>query len=119
MADSERIAIAAHLHVALRRKAGRVTDIDWMTENDEYAHAIVQFAHAKAIEETDDSLRTLAYKLETLLHAESHPKIARPPLLQRMHNDASASSRAKPNVATASDPISQETLTPRYIGGLR
>lgn len=47
MANSERIAAAAHLHVALRRKAGRVTDTDWMAVNDVYAQAMVRLAHEK------------------------------------------------------------------------
>ena len=38
-----RMAIAAHLHVLLRRKTARVTDIEWMAANAEYAQAIVRF----------------------------------------------------------------------------
>ena len=37
MEDSERLAIAAHLHVVLRRKTGRVTDTEWMAGNQLYA----------------------------------------------------------------------------------
>ncbi len=33
MLNSEKIAIAAHLHVLLRRKTGRVTDTEWMASN--------------------------------------------------------------------------------------
>ena len=29
MPDSDKLAIAAHLHVLLRRKTGRVTDTEW------------------------------------------------------------------------------------------
>lgn len=35
MLPSEKIAIAAHLHVLLRRKTGRVTDTEWMASNAE------------------------------------------------------------------------------------
>ena len=33
MSDSDKLAIAAHLHVLLRRKTGRVTDTEWMAVN--------------------------------------------------------------------------------------
>ena len=37
MNHSEKLAIAAHLHVLLRRKTGRVTDTEWMASNGSYA----------------------------------------------------------------------------------
>lgn len=82
MANSERIAAAAHLHVALRRKAGRVTDTDWMAVNDVYAQAMVRLAHEKAQELHDPSLAELASRLDALLQAESATKAA--PLVQRV-----------------------------------
>lgn len=82
MANSERIAAAAHLHVALRRKAGRVTDTDWMAVNDVYAQAMVRLAHEKAQELHDPSLAELASRLDALLQAESTTKAA--PLVQRV-----------------------------------
>lgn len=39
MLHSEKLAIAAHLHVLLRRKTGRVTDTEWLAANAEYAEA--------------------------------------------------------------------------------
>ncbi|MBK6367247.1 MAG: hypothetical protein IPF65_08305 [Polaromonas sp.] len=51
MLDSEKLGIAAHLHVLLRRKTGRVTDTEWMASNLEYATEIIRFARAKAVEE--------------------------------------------------------------------
>ena len=41
MLVSQKLAIAAHLHVLLRRKTGRVTDTEWMAENLDYAREIV------------------------------------------------------------------------------
>ena len=64
MLDSDKLAIAAHLHVLLRRKAGRVTDIEWMASNLEYATAIIRFAHAKATEDNHPDLAAWAQKLE-------------------------------------------------------
>ena len=64
MTESERIALAARLHVALRRKAGRVTDTEWMAINAEYAAEIVRFARAHALTTQDEELETIALHLE-------------------------------------------------------
>ncbi len=64
MSSNERMAVAAHLHVALRRKAGRVTDTDWMAVNDAYAREVVRVARAYAHEEGDAALAALAAKLK-------------------------------------------------------
>ena len=118
MTNSERIAVAAHLHVALRRKAGRVTDTDWMAENDEYAQAIVRFAQAKASEDSDESLSALANKLEMLLHAEPPSKSATRPLLDRMH-EGRPSKLSTEALSTPPSKRATEAATHRYIGGLR
>ena len=58
MLDSEKFAIAARLHVMLRRKAGRVTDVEWMVKNEEYAQELLRFAD----EQGDAELSELADK---------------------------------------------------------
>ena len=63
MLPSEKVAIAAHLHVLLRRKTGRVTDTEWMATNAEYAHEIVRFARARAQEDGHADLAEWADKL--------------------------------------------------------
>lgn len=116
MTYSERIGIAAHLHVALRRKAGRVTDTDWMASNDEYAREIVRFAREKSLETNDESLAELAHKLDAQLQAALTAKPPAQPLAQRI----SANLRtASPPVRAAppSEPLEDEEN--RYIGGLR
>ena len=60
MSQNEAFAAAAHLHVLLRRKTGRVTDTEWMVSNFEYAQAIVRFARDKASEDGHDDLLPLA-----------------------------------------------------------
>ena len=67
MLDSQKLAIAAHLHVLLRRKTGRVTDTEWMVVNHEYACEVVRFARAKAREEHHDDLAEWAAKLEAVV----------------------------------------------------
>lgn len=108
MASSERVAIAAHLHVALRRKAGRVTDTEWMASNDEYAREIVRVARAKAQEDGDDALAELANKLALLLQPGAN-KAPSTPLVARVANTL------RPPPLAPSEPEDPN----RYIGGLR
>ncbi|MGC1173205.1 hypothetical protein [Polaromonas sp.] len=69
MPTSEKIAIAAHLHVLLRRKTGRVTDTEWMATNAEYAAEIVRFSREKAAEDGHIDLSVWADKLEEIMAA--------------------------------------------------
>ena len=79
MLPSQKLAIAAHLHVLLRRKTGRVTDTEWMAENLEYALEIVRFTRAKALEDGHPELDEWADKLELAVLA---PSATRRPLAQ-------------------------------------
>jgi hypothetical protein len=67
MSAHENLAIAAHLHVLLRRKTGRVTDTEWMATNAAYAAEIVRFARAKALETNEPELATWADKLHGMM----------------------------------------------------
>ena len=67
MLESEKLAIAAHLHVLLRRKTGRVTDTQWMASNTEYANEVVRFARTSAQEDGHPDLAEWADKLEAAL----------------------------------------------------
>ena len=78
-AHSEALAIAAHLHVLLRRKTGRVTDTEWMATHPDYARAMVAFTRGKAHEENLDELLPWADKLEALIPSMGLPE--RKPLL--------------------------------------
>lgn len=64
MLVSQKLATAAHLHVLLRRKTGRVTDTEWLAANLEYALEIIRFARAKALEDGHADLAEWADKLE-------------------------------------------------------
>ncbi|MCA6216402.1 hypothetical protein KGA65_07605 [Ideonella sp. B7] len=48
MLESEKLAVAAHLHVVMRRKIGRVTDVEWMIRSPEYAREVIRLALAEA-----------------------------------------------------------------------
>ena len=109
MSDSDKLAIAAHLHVLLRRKTGRVTDTEWMAANADYAQEIVRFARQRATEDNAPDLAEWADRLEQALH--TNPPVAqRRPLL-----DAAAQAvRARP--ARPPEPAPE---VPRYVGGIR
>ena len=104
MEDSERIAIAAHLHVALRRKTGRVTDTEWMASNLDYGRAMVAFALAHAREHADEELERLAWRLDRALNG-------RQPVPDSLTDHAPA---------PALTPLANaRRAAGRYIGGLR
>ena len=82
MPSNEKIAIAAHLHVLLRRKTGRVTDTEWMATNAEYAAEVARFARDKSVEDGNGDLAVWAKKLEEIM-ALAEPK-PRAPLAQML-----------------------------------
>lgn len=125
MLVSEKLAIAAHLHVLLRRKTGRVTDTEWMAQNAEYAAEIVRFARARAEEDRQPDLAEWAAKLEhAVLKAPAPPSR---PLAQAALN---ALRRTEPAVSAPASGFGDSLLdperppppagvAPRYVGGIR
>lgn len=79
---SDVFAIAAHLHVLLRRKTGRVTDTEWMATNADYAREIVRHAREKAGEDGHAELLPWADKLEVAIAHIGAAPAARKPMLQ-------------------------------------
>jgi hypothetical protein len=73
MLNSERFALAARLHVMLRRKAGRVTDTEWLATNQDYAAEIVRFSTEFAKNEGHDDLAELAEKFAAVMSPPSAP----------------------------------------------
>ena len=86
MSSNEKLAIAAHLHVLMRRKTGRVTDTEWMASNPAYAAEIIRLAHLKAAEGGHDDLGLLADRLEAAMALPDAP--VHRPLAQRMSEAA-------------------------------
>ena len=99
MPSSEKIAIAAHLHVLLRRKTGRVTDTEWMASNQEYAHEVARFAREKAAEDGHMDLVAWADKLEDIM-ASPDAKLRMP--LVKLVADAVRQRSVPPQVPAAS-----------------
>lgn len=97
MPSNEKIAVAAHLHVLLRRKTGRVTDTEWLATNHEYAAEISRFAREKAVEDGHADLISWADKLEEVM--------ALPDAKTRV-----------PLVKMAADAIKERRIAPHHAG---
>ena len=78
MLHSEKLAIAAHLHVLLRRKTGRVTDTEWMAADLAYATEIIRFARASALQDGHTDLAEWADKLAAAVLPATGPSQAAP-----------------------------------------
>ena len=115
MPHSEALAAAAHLHVLLRRKTGRVTDTEWMASNAEYARAMVAFARASAAEDGHADLLPLAARVEELMQLVKPAQASRPPRDgQAAPFHPEAESLIADSIAKAKD-----ELASRYVGRLR
>ena len=126
MRASEKIAIAAHLHVLLRRKTGRVTDTEWMANNRDYALEIVRFARQYAAEQGDADLTNLANKLADIMTpvSASPAPVAAPAPAARQSKPGFESSFGDSEMGKDfSDSKSlrerKAPETPRYVAGLR
>ena len=133
MSSNEKLAIAAHLHVLMRRKTGRVTDTEWMAGNPAYAAEIIRLAHQKAAEGGHDDLGLLADRLEAAMAFSDAP--VHRPLAQRVsdaareHNARAPGARPAPYVEPSGNSVfgdsqpgadgTQRQNAPRYVKGLR
>ncbi len=71
---SDLTALAAHLHVQLRRRTGRVTDVEWMVSNNDYAQTIISLAKATAMTEGAPELGVWAARFEMALMKFKRPR---------------------------------------------
>ncbi len=115
MLPSEKLAIAAHLHVLLRRKTGRVTDTEWMARNAEYATEIVRFARRSAYEDGHLELVEWADKLEQAMVVGAPTGVSvRRPSPQAVPGAGGLLAALVSQVDGAA-----EVDAPRYVRGLR
>jgi hypothetical protein len=112
--SSERLAIAAHLHVAMRRKLGRVTDTEWLAQNLEYAHAMIVLCE----QQPDADLQHWARRLEALWAEARAPRAgARTSLVAVVQDAASAASELLHRASGGSG--REDAIAQRYVGRLR
>jgi hypothetical protein len=103
MLESEKLAIAAHLHVVLRRKLGRVTDVEWLLKSPEYAREVIRLSQR---ETAHPELVDWANRLQQALFPAP-----RSPVLTPSPASGFQDSRLEPVLRAA--PV------PRYVGSLR
>ena len=110
MLEMETFAIAARLHVVMRRAIGRVTDVDWMMRNRDYAREVIRLARVH----TDAELLALADKFEASLVQTRAPEAP----LHRAAAPAAPDGRGR---AERPEPPVPHVIpaVPRYIGRLR
>ena len=114
MNHSEKLAIAAHLHVLLRRNTGRVTDTEWMASHGSYAREIVRFARERAVQDQAPELVEWADRLE---HCMQDTLAAE---LRRSAREAVAARSAEHAAAPAVHTMaSAHPQARRYVGGIR
>lgn len=118
MLESEKLAIAAHLHVQLRRKTGRVTDVEWMVKSADYAREVVRIALA---EDDAPELHQWARRLETALAlvAVARASASRP--VSTATQPAPLGAPISRGPAVDMDPTEAPGTVPerRYVGRLR
>jgi hypothetical protein len=108
MLESEKFAIAAHLHVVLRRVHGRVTDVEWMLKSPEYAREVIRVARG----ETHPDLLKLADKLEAVLTPPA-------PVARQTTASVDRPVFVPLSQESAADSASATDVRKRYVGTLR
>lgn len=113
MLESEKLAIAAHLHVAMRRKIGRVTDVEWMLRSPEYAREIIRIALS---EPQHPELQEWATRLAEVLFPANSEK--QPTTVDAQDPPPSGFLDSRLRNVNVIKPAGPATPT-RYVGGLR
>jgi hypothetical protein len=100
MGTRERMAIAAHFHVLMRRHLGRVTDVEWMVTHRDYADAMVKVAQASPHGELSEWAARLVHSFDHDTGPPTEPPRSVPP-------------------GSHGAPAAGPTPPPRYVRGLR
>lgn len=107
MNELEKFAIATRLHVALRRKTGRVTDVEWMIKDTAYAGEIMRLSQAHG----DLELFDLAEKWELATSVM--------PRTERMPRRLSTPAPDVQAILVLSEGKRADAVEERYVGRLR
>ena len=111
MHQSDAFAIAARLYVAMRQKLGRITDVQWMLKNAEYADEVIRLAKSQVGTEMADLAEKFAASLASQIERTNGGVL----------NSQTPASNADPRVGPAkpSELAGQEEPAHRYVGRLR
>ena len=109
--SNDKFSTATLLYARLRRVTSRVIDVMYLTENNDYAHYVIELALAT----NDSELQRLALKLDHLLPTQSFE------MNKEIINTQSTPQHL--NSVQSSEPtqqdIYQHQVSHRYIGSLR
>ena len=103
---AEKLPIAAHLYVTLRRKLNRVIDVEWLLHNEDYAKEVIKIARQQGMEE----LAHYADRMEELIFGKVAPP--RPaPIVQNIMREPPAVEEPEEDDSVA--------VASQYVGTLR
>jgi hypothetical protein len=98
MSESEKLSIAAHLYVTLRRKFDRVIDVEWMLQNGDYAREVIKIVRKSGMEESayyanrmDELIFGMPIQPSPVPTVQTLARTAPPPLEEREEDEANAS----------------------------
>lgn len=111
MLESEKLAVAAHLHVVMRRKIGRVTDVEWMLRSAEYAREVIRIALAEA---AHPELMEWGQRLQAALFP-APPQAA----ATRSAERSDRASGFEDSRLSRSGTVARPSAQARYVGSLR
>lgn len=109
--SNDKFSTATLLYARLRRVTSRVIDVMYLTENNDYAHYVIELALAT----NDSELQRLAAKLEHSLTTQSYEMTKQKIKIQ---NDSQHFESLQSSEPTQED-IYQHQVSHRYIGSLR
>ena len=109
--QNDKFSTATLLYARLRRVTSRVIDVMYLTENNDYAHYVIELALAT----NDSELQRLALKLDHLLPTQSfemNKEIIKTQSTPQHLNSVQSSEPTQ-------EDIYQNQVSHRYIGSLR
>ena len=109
--SNDKFSTATLLYARLRRVTSRVIDVMYLTENNDYAHYVIELALAT----NDSELQRLALKLDHLLPNQSFEMNKEIIKTQSAHRDLNSVQSSEPT----QEDIYQHQVSHRYIGSLR
>ena len=109
--SNDKFSTATLLYARLRRVTSRVIDVMYLTENNDYAHYVIELAMAT----NDSELQRLALKLDHLLPTQSFEMNKEIIKTQSTPQHLNSVQSSEP---TQQD-IYQHQVSHRYIGSLR
>jgi len=112
MLETEAFSVAARLYVVMRQKVGRITDVQWMLMNPDYAQEVIRLAR----EQAGSELPELASRFEAILASR---KGAAPAVRRASPVPQPAEQSGAPGRSAAAPAPANEDAPSRYVGRLR